>query len=275
MGTYLVTFTDAHQCTASATYAVTQPTLLQADTIIRPIICFGGNNGAMVVIPNGGTPPYKFAWSDEAITDSVARLAPGAYTVTVTDALGCTITESATFVQPPAYTVLMDSDLTIQLGQSIQLTPTVINGNPVSWQWSPVDYLACTNCQSPVAAPIVTIVYTVETVSDQGCDAARSVHVNVIPVYSIFLPNVFTPNGDGKNDYFEVFGDKSAWKQFSIKIFDRIGELVFESSDMNFNWDGTYKGKPLPAGVLVYQAYVVYLDNHANDTYKGSITLLR
>jgi gliding motility-associated-like protein len=86
---------------------------------------------------------------------------------------------------------------------------------------------------------------------------------------------VFTPNGDGANDFFEVFGNKEAWKQFEVQVFNRWGEKVYESNDMNFKWDGIYKGVGLMPAVFVYQVRVVYLDNYTDQLYKGSVTLVR
>jgi gliding motility-associated-like protein len=91
----------------------------------------------------------------------------------------------------------------------------------------------------------------------------------------IFIPNVFTPNGDGNNDFFEVFGNKEAWKQFEVQVFDRWGEKVYESFDMNFKWDGTFKGKDMMPAVFVYQIHITYLDNYTDKLYKGSVTLVR
>jgi gliding motility-associated-like protein len=86
---------------------------------------------------------------------------------------------------------------------------------------------------------------------------------------------VFTPNGDGNNDFFEVFGKKEAWKQFEVEVFDRWGERVYQSNDMNFKWDGQYKGKDLPPAVFVYQIHLTYLDNYTDKLFKGSVTLVR
>ena len=275
IGTYDVTVTDAHQCTASATFSITEPTKLVVDTVVSPIVCYGYDNGSIELITTGGTPPYGFVWNHGSTVANGANLAPGAYAVTVSDALGCTVLQSFIMLQPLPYLVVMDTAVTINLGESIQLNPTTANGTAVTWEWTPANYLSCTNCQSPVAGPLATYHYLVQSTSDLGCEAQRHVQVTVIPDYNIYIPNAFTPNGDGQNDYFEVFGHKQAWKQFSLQVFDRLGEKVFETSDMNFKWDGSYKGKPLNGTVLIYTAHLVYMDNHTDKMFKGSITLLR
>jgi gliding motility-associated-like protein len=99
--------------------------------------------------------------------------------------------------------------------------------------------------------------------------------VNVIPNYDVFIPNAFTPNGDGENDYWQIFGNLSAFKQVEIALFNRIGEKVFESKDAYFKWDGTYKGEKVPPGVYVYYAKFVWLNNHSDNKYTGSVTIIR
>jgi gliding motility-associated-like protein len=74
----------------------------------------------------------------------------------------------------------------------------------------------------------------------------------VLPDHSIFVPNAFTPNGDGNNDYFEIFGNLFAINTLNVKVFDRLGNKVFESNEIHFKWDGTYKDKILTPAVFVY-----------------------
>jgi gliding motility-associated-like protein len=105
--------------------------------------------------------------------------------------------------------------------------------------------------------------------------AVDTSNIIVIPIYEIYIPNAFTPNGDGNNDFFEVFGNKAIWKQFEVQVFDRIGEKVFQSNDMNFKWDGTYKNVLMNPAVFVYQIHLTYINNHTEKLYKGSVTLVR
>ena len=274
-GPYSVTFTDTHQCSATAAFNITEPPSLSADTAVTPVICAGENNGAIAVTATGGTPPYRFMWNSGDNTSAISNLSPGTYTVTLSDALGCSLTETATLPSTPPYLVQITPVVTINLGDSIQLSPTTLNGNAASWQWSPDEFLSCTDCQSPVAQPYTTFIYTVQSTSDKGCVAGNTIQVEVIPTYNVFIPNVFTPNGDGKNDFFEVFGEKSTWQFFTVQVYDRWGERVFESSDMNFEWNGSFKGKPLEPAVYVYEMRIVFIDNHTDKLYKGSVTLLR
>jgi gliding motility-associated-like protein len=108
-----------------------------------------------------------------------------------------------------------------------------------------------------------------------GCKAKSKVTIQVIPDYELYIPNAFTPNGDGSNDFFEIFGNKKTWVEMNIKIFNRWGELVFESSDHNFKWNGTYKGVKLTPGVLVYEMTLTYINGYSLPLQTGSIAIIR
>jgi gliding motility-associated-like protein len=108
-----------------------------------------------------------------------------------------------------------------------------------------------------------------------GCVDTAKRAITVYQEEVLYAPNAFTPNGDGNNDYFEIFGKKDGWKQIQILIFDRWGEKVFESNDMNFKWDGVYKGELMQPGVYVYLLRIVYTNNHTDKLHKGSLTLIR
>ncbi len=274
-GDYDVTFTDANTCTATGTYSVNQPTQLLIDTLVTPVTCFGYADGAVIVTATNGTPGYSYVWSNGNNTNVISQLAAGTYTVTVSDAHNCSVSTAVTLNDPLPYTILLDTVAAVDLGQTVLLTADVVNGNPVSWLWTPDDYLSCPDCQSTEAGPYYNFVYNVQSVDDKGCIANATIRVNVVPKYVVFIPNAFTPNGDGVNDFFEVFGNKEAWKQFEVQVFNRIGEKVYESNDMNFKWDGAYKGVLLNPAVFVYVVKVVYLNNYSEKIFKGSLTLIR
>ena len=99
-------------------------------------------------------------------------------------------------------------------------------------------------------------------------------HTDIWVWHETPLP-INSPNDDGNNDYFQLFGNLPGLKNLSIMIFDRWGEKVFESDDINFKWDGTYKGEKVQPNVYVYVLKLVFLDGHSDNTKKGSITIVR
>ena len=116
--------------------------------------------------------------------------------------------------------------------------------------------------------------YDIEVVSDSGCVVNTQILVTVIPQHQLYLPNAFTPNADGVNDTWEVFGYKKAWIRCSVEIFDRWGEKIFSSTDLDFQWDGKYRDNYVLPGIYIYSFKVVFIDDYS-VTNTGSITVIR
>ena len=114
----------------------------------------------------------------------------------------------------------------------------------------------------------------VTVTTESGCVATASILVTVTPQHQLYVPNAFTPNGDGVNDFWEAFGFKTAWTFCSVSVFDRWGEKVFESDDIDFKWDGKYRGNYVEPGEFVYELKVVFVDGYATEN-KGTITVIR
>ncbi|HRN95623.1 MAG TPA: gliding motility-associated C-terminal domain-containing protein, partial [Chitinophagales bacterium] len=117
--------------------------------------------------------------------------------------------------------------------------------------------------------------YTVLVTTANGCTASVPLSATVVPDYTVYTPNFFTPNNDGSNDIFKVLGNKKAVKEFSLKIFNRWGEKVFEGNDMEDGWDGFANGSLAQPGVYVYEMKIVWIDNFNRNNFKGTITLVR
>ena len=118
------------------------------------------------------------------------------------------------------------------------------------------------------------------TVTDpNGCIAADSLKILVQKNRPLFIPNTFSPNADGSNDYFTIFGGPSARSIRLLRVFDRWGELLFEGKDLPIGseplgWDGSYKGQALPSATYIYYAEVEFIDG-AIIPVKGDVNLLR
>ena len=275
-GNYSITVTDANNCNASATDAIIELPGIALSANVNNVLCDPLRNGFVDISVTTSNPPATYAWSNGASTQDIYSLYEGVYSVTITDANNCVVDSSFTVLNDNVFSVQASpEDTTIDLGNSAGLIVVPSGGNIASLIWTPSNGLSCTDCVAPVASPLQSIYYIVTATSDSGCVANDRVNITVVPKYVTFIPNVFTPNSDGANDFFEVFGNKEAWKQFEVQVFDRWGEKVYESNDMNFKWDGIYKGTLLTPAVFVYQVRVVYLDNYTDKLYKGSVTLVR
>ncbi len=276
IGTYTVLVTDpANGCTANDAADVTAaiPPTLSANLTDNP--CPQISVGQINLQVTGGLSPYSYLWSNNSSTQDITGLRGGTYSVTATDAYGCSV--SATYVLTEGFfTVDAQEYATINMGDSVQLTGVVTGGRgQVTYNWTPDYHMSCTACQAPVASPYITMIYTLQATDSNGCSGYDTVTVQVIPIHDIFIPNAFTPNGDGNNDYFSIYGKLNLLVFFEAKIFDRWGEKVFESNNPNFVWDGTYKGLLMNPQVLVYTMKATFLDGYSRTDYKGSLTLIR
>jgi gliding motility-associated-like protein len=279
-GAYTARITDANGCPKTIPFAITEPSQIVAIFTNDSVKCFGESNGSIAATASGGSPNYTYNFSNGQTNSNgvLTSLPAGAYSVTVSDSKGCFQVLNTTVYQPDSLELIVNpTDATINLGQSVQLQ-AASNYSAITYQWTPSYGLSCTDCDAPVSTTYQSITYTLTgTVNPNGkaCTATIKIPVTVIPNYNMYIPNAFTPNGDGVNDYFEIFGNKAALKFVEVQIFDRWGEKVFDSNDINFKWDGIYKGAQLNPGTFVYQIKAVFLDNHSEDVYKGSLLLLR
>ncbi len=276
---YTVLVNDANGCIDTTQVTVNEPALITNTFAPTDITCFGYNDGRITfTATTGGVPGFTYSLSngDQNNTGAFTGLTPGNYTITVSDANNCTVQETTTITEPDALSIDVTPDpVTVKIGETIQLQTTVNQTGTVSYNWQPPMGLDCYDCAAPVFSGNYSATYTVTLTNSLGCTGTSQVTVTVIPNYDVFVPNVFTPNGDGTNDTWGIFGNLPGIKQIEIAVFNRIGEKVYQSNDVNFQWDGTYKGAPAPPGVYVYTAKFVWLNNHSDNDYKGTITLMR
>lgn len=273
-GFYLLTVTDVNGCsqTASALVSAVPPMVLsgQAD-----IVACQNSEGDINLSVSNGTAPYTFIWNNGATTEDITGVNAGTYHVTVSDANNCKADTSFTIVNLNNFSVTASGGGTIKLGETISLHATSSGSAQTTFSWTPAFGIENPANADVTVQPGRTTLYTVTGVDTNGCQAKDTVSVEVIEDHTIFPPNAFSPNGDGNNDVFQLFGNLGGIKTFNIMIFDRWGEKVFDSDSPTFTWDGSYKGELLPPSVCVYVMKAVFLDGHNEKIYKGSITILR
>ncbi|HYF30311.1 MAG TPA: PKD domain-containing protein [Chitinophagaceae bacterium] len=169
-------------------------------------------------------------------------------------------------------------DQTITVGTSVQLTP-MLSADVKTVRWWPDKWIDCVTCPQPVASPKQTTKYTLEVANQGGCVTRDDVTLFVVCVEgNLFMPNTFSPNGDGMNDVFYPRG-KGIYGVKSFRVFNRWGEMVFEqgnfqTNDITKGWNGTYKGKLASQDVYVYTIDVV-CENNQVFSFKGNIALIR
>jgi gliding motility-associated-like protein len=273
-GIYTVTVTDASACTATQSFTITEPTVVALTPSQTNVTCNGASNGSASVVVTGGTGPYTYAWSPSGGTGaSATNLTSGIYMVTVTDVSACTTTQSFTITEPAAFSMLVQpSTASFNLGDSVALTVT----GAENYSWSPVTGLSCTLCSSPYASPTQTTSYVVTGKDASGCMETATVNIMVKEICNdLYVPTAFAPeakNTNPENGKLCVYG--SCITSLNYSVYDRWGNKVFETSNMDLCWDGTYKGKEISSGVYSYML-VVILNNGKRIEQSGNVSLIR
>lgn len=269
-GTYKV-YGRGNSCVDSAEITIVAPAAIDLGITSGNETC-GRENGSLTLTGTGGTLPYTFEVNGVRVTPTDLRaLHAGDYTVTIIDANGCRVTETATLnniLLPPVR--ITNRDTTIALGEKIELHAV----NAIDYFWHPGEGLSCVQCQTTIAQPTESTTYIVYTMNGANCVKSDTVTVYVDKRHFLFIPTAFTPNKDGLNDVFRVKGQGVA--SFNMHIYNRWGQLIFRSADVRSGWDGTYIDKLQPSGSYVYRIEYSFADE-ADKVYqqKGAITLVR
>ncbi|RYZ23340.1 MAG: PKD domain-containing protein [Chitinophagaceae bacterium] len=225
------------------------------------------------VFPNGNTsnlqnpPPQRYD-------------TPGSYQLMVTgvNSSGCRDTAYQNLVVHDLPVVGLPATITKFVGVPAVLNATYTSGI-TSYTWSPAGDLSCADCPQPTATPKYNTLYSITATDSNGCSARAQVQVLVLcQGAKVFVPNTFSPNGDGANDMFFVQGSGLA-RMKSLRIFNRWGEVVFERRDFAVNdpasgWDGMYKGQKAAPDVYIYQLEV-FCENSDVIKFEGNVALIR
>ncbi|MBV9962127.1 MAG: PKD domain-containing protein, partial [Parafilimonas sp.] len=278
--TYYLTGTNNYGCinNDSVNIKVVQPAKISInapDTVCR---------GNVIQLNASGEEVYQ--WEPSSLvtnsTDSTTSSTPQTttiYSVIGRDMKGCfsdTATATVTVFSYPTLQ-LKDSNVIIESGSEYHISPQG-SEDITSWQWSPPSGISCLNCPDPVLKPVSNQTYTVVAKNIAGCSVEKHISITVLcKGQNLFIPNTFSPNGDGMNDYFYPRGKGFSVKSF--RIFSRWGTIVYERTNFppnqqNYGWDGTYNGKTVTPDVYVFIAEIL-CDNGGIITTKGNITLLR
>ncbi|MGY6562593.1 MAG: T9SS type B sorting domain-containing protein [Luteibaculaceae bacterium] len=275
-GQYAVTITDAVGCSFTAVYTIFEASPLQVAATVVDIDCALGNVGGVTLVTSGGVAPLNFTWLDSenaavAFTQNLSTVIPGSYTLELTDANGCSVSQNFTIGRLNEFTANAGGpEVTIFVGEGI-----TIGGNPAgpdfaNFSWSPALNLSSANVPNPFANPTEDVLYTLTVSTANGCESSDQILVRVLP--SISFPNGFSPNGDGINDFWEI-DNINEYPNAVVEVYTRWGQLVFRSVGYSRPWDGTFNGEPLPIGTYYY--IIELRDERIKQALTGPITILR
>ena len=283
-GTYTVSVTDGNGCTETQTVQVNsqEHDMFTVDT--DSTSCFGQNykDGAIRIesqtLLNG---PYQYSIDSGKTYSYVSdfyNLSAGVYTIHARNNNGCDTSFLVYVEEPlPATLYITPNDTTIHIGQQIGITIQLFpypNSSITSYHWTPTAGLSCDDCPNPTMTSYQQVnEYVLEVTYSNDCKVSGRATIQVASDTSLYIPNAFSPNGDGNNDFFEVYGREI--KTVKMEVFNRWGEKVYDSMGNPYaSWDGKYKGMLQPPSVYVYGVEVEYL-NSKKIFKSGSITLIR
>jgi gliding motility-associated-like protein len=241
-------------------------------------ICQGKNGAILVQSPQAG---YTYNWYTSSTGGTAVFTGPSFAQTNVTGNatyyVAATNGSCTSSVRTPVQLTMLPQpqanagpDITIVAGDVVQLNGFGTAGS--SYQWSPSTGLNTTNILNPMANPTNTTTYTLSVTHPLGCVATDDILVTVLP-YCVKPMEAFTPNGDGINDFWKIT-DGNCIRSAKVGVFNRYGSPVYESDNYRDNWDGTYKGKPVPDGTYYFQ--ISYqLANGKTVFQKGNVTILR
>ena len=233
----------------------------------------------------GGIPPYQYSWqlsdgsSYSGLHPQVAPQHTVNYTVTITDAMGCTdvstgiITVREGTFPEPLQAWCDNNEVVAYHETTLHCTDF---GSDYTYQWTPTQTMTTPNLPSTSVTPETTTTYTVTVTDTFGCTRTATVTLLVTPIVCdnpfVFIPNSFTPNGDGMNDVLFVRSD--VLDECYFVIYNRWGEKIFETVDQSIGWDGKFKQKDCQTGTYDY-----YFKGKCKDgaelEIKGNVTLIR
>lgn len=264
-GTITIDVEDGNGCIVSTTATIEAASQLVLTTNSTDAVC-GQDNGIAEVIASGGAGNYAYLWNDsQGQTNNVAtNLSAGTYGVVVTDGNGCEDSVSVTIISGSTMTVNVDvTHESCPDEQDGIIAASVSGGQP------PYEYLWSNGETTAVIENLAVGDYTLTVSDDDDCIVTLIIPIENEGGDCIHIPTAISPNADGANDTW-VIGGLEDYPDAVVEIYNRWGSLLFSSNDYQNDWNGTYEGENVSAGVYYY---VIKLDE--DTTYTGSITVIR
>lgn len=274
VGTYSLSITDSKGCTHDTSFVITSTLTLQANATTPPPQC---GNYTVTLDGSSSINANTFQWTQlpsttvatTPTTNVNVSVGSNTFVLTVTNG-SCIDTQMVVLVGYPLPNVDAGPFSAMPIGSS-----TVIGGNPTAstatnYVWMPSTGLNNLNNPNPTTSTTITTTYTVIVTDANGCTNWDTVTVFVYP--EIDIPNGFSPNGDGKNDYW-IIDNIQQFPDCEVEIYNRWGEQLFYSKGYNTPFDGKYKGQDLPVGTYYY---IIRLHSplYPKD-YTGPLTIFR
>jgi gliding motility-associated-like protein len=285
-GTYRVTITDKNNCSVRDSLEVND-VILKFGLVVEDLNCKAPPTASIRVDSiNGATSPLRFAINNGSFGNiqKFTNLETGNnYSIAMQDTRGCVVRKTVSIPILTPINISIASIKTLFFGDTVRLNANLTPPNSmVSYAWQlgqTRNNLSCNNCPSPILTANQTDTVFLAVKEATGCTANSFLVVKVNANNKVFIPTIFSPNGDNVNDLFRPYSNGQGGEVIVIRIYSRWGELVYEDSNFDLNdpargWNGMFRGKPANTGVYVYYLSVKFADGLV-DVLKGDVNLIR
>jgi gliding motility-associated-like protein len=219
-------------------------------------------------------------WSTGSTEREITITQPGTFWVRAANDCGDYIYDTIFIETAPEIEISLPQEIEIGIGDSIKLSPRIRADEPVFYLWSTekAEAISCIRCKDPYVDPLRDTEFEIQVTDGYGCIASETILIRVNRDIYIYIPNAFSPNGDGTNDYFFPMG-KSTYPLRDFSIFDRWGNRLFLRENLKANqelqgWNGYSGSEPALPGVYVWVFEFVYEDGERR-VFSGDVTLIR
>ncbi len=282
-GKWQVTITDVNACAIVDSVEISSPEILLAPTDTTRLHCTLDCDGQITANVTGGWAPYTYVWNDPAgqTTATATDLCLGPYMVKVTDSTGCEVTGYDTIAAIPAPPFVPNFTgtplITTIFNTEIAFTDLSTGANSYWWNFGDGSQESTDQNpehEFPSEEPGIYTVWLVTT-NILGCKDSIAKEVIIKGDYVLFAPNAFTPNEDGLNETFFPKGIGIDESNFKFMIFDRWGDIIYETNNIEEPWDGRANDGKKMAQIDIYVWKIeTYDDNGVEHEYVGKVTLI-
>lgn len=243
------------------------------------ISCFGEQDGSIFIETLEEGMSYSIDGENFQAEPYFNQLEAGHYQLLILSSEACESSYSFDISEPDELILTVPEDQMIHLGESLTISPYINSIDTIQYLWSPSDWLSCDTCPEVFVSPWRTINYSLLAINEDGCSAQDDITIFVDTTAQVFIPNVFSPNNDGVNDFFFIHGGNDVDKIKQFLIFNRWGGLVYEAKQIPPNsgthgWDGKFNGELLNSSVFIFFAEIRFIDGRT-EIFKGDILLIR
>jgi len=283
-GTYQVTVTDSKGCTGTSTTSTFDKSLsVELDKTDPECISLNSGSISLLSAVNANFPLQLSVNKTQPLFINslpyvLNTLSAGTYDLDILGSNGCKVAETIDLSSAQIPSLELGEDVTIFYGEAYTINPKS-NFTIDSMEWTNKNSLQCSpGCFEPVASPKISTNYKAIAYNQEGCKAKDDINIYIVEKESVFIPNTFSPNGDGFNDKWVIFTDQTVKQIKKLFIYDRWGESIFlqenfTPNDSSNGWDGKYKAKPLNSGVYIYYVLIEFEDGRVKE-FKGDINLM-